>query len=150
MTTPHLCVLDASVVGGWLFTHQSTPYKVAVANAITASGRSVLVPALWHLEIANLIARRSMAHQLSGEAVQKLLQTLDQITIVTDEVHLTATAKIKAWKLSDLIQTAITNKLTSYDALYLQLAVRTGLPLATTDEALIQAAKRSGVPIFQP
>jgi predicted nucleic acid-binding protein len=150
MTASHLCVLDASVAGGWLFIHQSTPYKAAVADAIATSGRSVLVPALWHLEIANLIARRSMAYQLSDEAVQKLLQALDKLTIVTDEVHLNAVAKIKAWKSSDLVQTAITNKLTSYDALYLQLAMRTGLPLATADEALMQAAKRSGVQIFQP
>jgi predicted nucleic acid-binding protein len=143
-------VLDASVAGGWLFVHQSTPYKAAVADAIATSGRSVLVPALWHLEIANLIARRSMVYQLADEAVQKLVQTLGKLTIVTDEVHLSATAKTKAWNLPDLVQTAMANKLTSYDALYLQLALRTGLPLATTDEALMQAAKRCGVQIFQP
>ena len=50
------------------------------------------------------------------------------------------------WRL--VLPLATKNNLTVYDATYLELAIRKGLPLATTDGALADAARAEGVPVL--
>jgi predicted nucleic acid-binding protein len=143
-----VCVLDASVAGGWIFPAQNTTYKKAVLAAITQA--SALVPALWHIEVANMLVKKIKVGQLSQPAIEPLLSYVDGLSLVTEELEMTQAARAKIWTVKTQVLVAIKHGLTSYDAAYLALAMRSGLPLATTDEALVQAAKRSGVPIFQP
>ena len=51
-----------------------------------------------------------------------------------------------AWH--DTLALARSHRLTSYDAAYLELALRRGLPLATRDKALQAAARLEGVPLL--
>jgi predicted nucleic acid-binding protein len=49
---------------------------------------------------------------------------------------------------SDLHQVAVKYRLTSYDAAYLELALRRALPLATLDNELVAACRLAGVPVL--
>jgi predicted nucleic acid-binding protein len=51
-----------------------------------------------------------------------------------------------AWH--DSLALARSPRLTSYDAAYLELALRRSLPLATRDKALQAAARLEGVPLM--
>jgi predicted nucleic acid-binding protein len=149
-TSQPLCVLDASIAAGWLIGSQATPYKTSVLNALIARSAVALVPSLWHLEIANLISIRFKRGLVPLDSAQELSLFAENLPVVTDDFEMTSHARAKNWRISAVFDLAAKQGLTSYDAIYLQTAVRTGLPLATADEALVQAAKRSGVQIFQP
>jgi predicted nucleic acid-binding protein len=50
--------------------------------------------------------------------------------------------------LTDVHRLAVAYRLTSYDASYLELALRKNLPLATLDDELIAASKACGVALL--
>jgi predicted nucleic acid-binding protein len=145
-----LFVLDASVTSGWLIDSQQTPYKEAVLAALIQHQTMALVPALWHLEVANFIMLRIKRDLLPIDKAHLLAQYAEKLPVTTDELSWNALAWRQNLKISKLFELAAINQLTSYDGAYLALALRSGLPLATSDKALIEAAKRSGIQIFQP
>jgi predicted nucleic acid-binding protein len=148
LSTRPLCVLDASIAGGWIFPAQSTDYKKRVLDAVNEA--SALVPALWHTEVANMLVKRRVVAKLSLEVMQPLMVYFDHLPVVTEELDNSTASRAKNWKISKQVELAFKYELTSYDATYLALAMRSNLPLASADEALIQAAHKSGVAIFQP
>ena len=141
-------VLDASVAAGWIVPRQGTAYKKSVLDALDKI--SALVPALWHLEIANLLARRLQSKHLQEFEILELAHFLSTLAIQTDDFDNTRQERTRNFQIGQIAIDASHWGLTSYDAHYLQLAIRSGLPLATTDEALTQAAEKCGVPIYQP
>ncbi len=149
-TSKPLCVLDASVAAGWLIVSQATSYKTSVLDALIVRSTVALVPSLWHLEIANLISIRFKRGLVPLDSAQELSLFAENLPVVTEDFEISHAARAKNWRISTVFDLAAKQVLTSYDALYLQLAVRTGLPLATADEALTQAAEKCGVPIYQP
>lgn len=54
----------------------------------------------------------------------------------------------RAWQHS--LHLARSHRLSVYDAAYLELALRQGLPLATLDDRLAAAATSAGVPAYKP
>jgi predicted nucleic acid-binding protein len=64
-----------------------------------------------------------------------------QITVETDPPD---------WVWSEIFHLAMEHQLTTYDASYLSLAIRKDLPIATQDDALLNAAMKCGVPIYYP
>ena len=141
-------VLDASVAAGWVVPKQNTDYKKSVLDSLASD--SALVPALWHLEMANLLARRLQSKHLQEFEILELAQFLSNLPIQTDDFDNTRQERTRNFQIGPIAINASAWGLTSYDAHYLQLAIRSGLPLATTDDALMQAAKRCGIQIFQP
>ena len=113
-------VLDASVVLLW-FVPQTNPAGVDYAEAALAALKTsqAVVPSLLALETANVVAK------------------VESKGLVTE-----------AHALGDTLNIARRYKLSAYDAAYLELALRTGLPLATLDTSLAKAATTAGVPIF--
>ena len=99
---------------------------------------SALVPGLWHLEIGNVLARAERHKRISGAQVAAHLDLLDRLPIVTD----TETQR-RAFR--EILMLARSERLTTYDAAYLELAMRRGIALATRDNALIQAARHLDV-----
>jgi predicted nucleic acid-binding protein len=97
-----------------------------------------------------MLVKKIKVGLLSQPAIEPLLSYVDGLSLVTEELEMTQAARAKIWAVKAQVLGAIKHGLTSYDAAYLALAMRSGLPLATTDEALIEAAKRSSVQIFQP
>jgi predicted nucleic acid-binding protein len=128
-------VIDASLAISWLFEDEQTPLVMKLLQQV--SGNGAVVPSLWRLEVAsalqNGIKRKRIDAAYRDSAIQKLLR----LPIETD-----SDTNDYAW--STTLQLADIHRITVYDASYLELALRRGLPLATRDEPLAAAAGSAG------
>jgi predicted nucleic acid-binding protein len=135
-------VLDASVALLWLVPETNlagVDYAAATLNALRES--QALVPSLFALEAANVVAKVESKGVVTEADSQRFIALIGRLNLVTDQ----ATAR---HALGDTLNLARRYKLSSYDAAYLELAQRTGLPLATLDANLAKAAVIAGVSIF--
>lgn len=130
---------DSSVGMAWAIPSQSSADTDGLLNEI-AAGRSLVVPSLWFLEIANALIVLVRRGRIQSADCSRARQILDRLRpIVDDEGPRLASTTVSAL--------AETHKLTVYDAVYLEAASRRGLPLATRDAALNKAAQRAGVSV---
>ncbi|MEW5887324.1 MAG: type II toxin-antitoxin system VapC family toxin [Pseudomonadota bacterium] len=127
-------VIDNSVVCGWLIESQSSPYAQAVAQRLL--DERAIAPALLPLEYTNVLRTACKRQRLIASQAQEMLALLATLPIDIDS------AKPHPAQLLDL---ALRYDLSSYDAVYLDLALRRRLPLATQDQALAHAAVVAGV-----
>jgi predicted nucleic acid-binding protein len=135
-------VLDASVALLWLVPG-TNPAGVDYAEAtlVALKDAQAVVPSLWALEVANVVAKLEAKAIVTEADSQRYVALLGQLHIVTDPA--TATHA-----LGDTLNLARRYRLSAYDAAYLELALRTGLPLATLDAGLAKAAATAGVQIL--
>lgn len=137
-------VLDASVTMTWLLADGgpgARGYAAMVLEAMKQPQTLAEVPVTWSLEVANVLARaeaRSLVTEAHSEA---FLVMLSSIPIRAD--HATF-----GQALADTLHLARRYGLSSYDASYLELALRCGRPLATLDVELETAARKAGVTRF--
>ena len=137
-------VLDASVTMCWFFLDgkpAERTYALGVLDAMKQSETSARVPVTWGLEISNVIGKAEMKGLITEAQSGAFLEMLGSIDISVD----TATFS-KA--LSDTLQISRRHRISAYDASYLELAMREGLPLATLDEDLQKAANKAGLKRF--
>ena len=137
-------MLDASVTMSWLLPGgrpAGRAYAAKVLEAMKQARISARVPATWGLEVANVIARAEAKGLLTEAQSEAFLELLQALGIGADPATFT-------WALSDTLQLARRYRLSSYDASYLELALREGLALATLDEDLHKAAGKAGVKRF--
>jgi prevent-host-death family protein len=135
-------VSDASVALAWLVDTPVSPYAIQVQRILDAGARPV-VPALWQLEMANGLAVASRRNDLNAQHVDKRLWFIEpmharEIETDADPVSIRHT-----------FSTVGAHQLSAYDAVYLDIARRGGLPLATLDLRLRAAAKKAGVELLQ-
>jgi predicted nucleic acid-binding protein len=138
-------VLDASVALSWLLRDadaREASYAFAVLKALRAGGVAASVPMTWGLEIANVLARAERKGQVTEAQSGSFLEMLQATQIEADSATFTQA-------LTDTLQLARRYRLSSYDASYLELALRAALPLATLDEDLRRAAQKAGVKHFK-
>ena len=128
-------VVDASVSAAWFLPDEATPETEAALQA-TAT-HEVWVPALWLLEMGNLLLSAQRRKRITGDKRRELATAATALRIKVDREPVAITA---------LDEIAAHHGLSAYDAAYLELAMRRGLPLATLDEALIVAMAKAGVP----
>jgi len=140
-TTPDRFVLDGSVTLAWLFHDEKDPYADAIIAKLPHL--AMLVPRLWHLEIGNVLLVGERRGRCSQTDARNWLSFLSGLPVVVD-----GETEARAW--SDTIGLARQQGLTEYDAAYLELALRQGVPLATCDTKLKAAAQAVGVPIYRP
>ena len=135
-------VLDASVALAWVLENPVPVYALEVRQGLLA-GKRGLVPALWHLEIANGLAMAERHRDLSAADVEDALE----------QIEATAASKVETQMdlvpVRDALASARSFQLTAYDAVYLELARREGLPLATLDRRLRAAAVKAGVALLK-
>jgi predicted nucleic acid-binding protein len=132
-------VLDNSVTMRWYFGDGKRD-ELAYAERVLElmRGRTAHVPAIWGLEVSNVLGRAE-ARGLTTEArSETFIALLERMDISIDPMT-------SAHALASTLHIARRHKLSSYDACYLELAMREGLPLATLDDELQRAAKRAGV-----
>jgi predicted nucleic acid-binding protein len=130
-------VADSSVAIAWVVLSQSSPETVQLLDEVKA-GTPFVVPVLWMFEVANaLLALRRRQRIQRDEYDQAHLDLGDSRPLVDDEGPLRA--------LGAISNLAEKHDLSVYDAVYLELALRRNLPLASRDSALNKAAKRAGV-----
>lgn len=125
-------VLDCSVTATWLFPDQGTPETEALLDRLGSEG--ALVPGIWHLEIGNVLVRAEGVKRIAKAKVATYLHLLRRLAIVTD-------TETDERALRETLLLARECSLSTYDAAYLELAMRRGVQLATLDRALIRAAR---------
>ena len=136
-------VLDASTAVSWCFEETQTPYAIGVLDAIS-QGLEVHVPHIWPLEVTNALVTAFRRKHITRD---ELFDYATQIATLRPSVDLSQPAE-RAF--GHVLALAVRRQLTTYDAAYLELAQRRGLPLATSDANLVQAAGAVRVEIFEP
>ncbi len=135
-------VLDNSVAMRWFFGDGS-PRDLAYAGRILDAMKTdeAMVPGLWGLEVANVLARAESTGLVSEARSETFIGMLHKLDLSVDPAT-------PAHAPGATLQLARRHKLSAYDAAYLELALRAGLPLATLDEKLMKAARKAGVRRF--
>ena len=132
-------VLDASVTLAWCLDDETSAYADTVLDGLARSEATVASP--WGLDVSNGLLTAERHGRIAADEGPKLTSWILSLPIAVDPVSrsraLTATHRL-----------ARTHGLTSYDAAYLELAVRYGQPLATLDQELAAAAEREGVRLW--
>lgn len=127
-------VVDASVSAAWFLPAEANPGTEAALQATATL--DVWVPALWLLEIGNLLLSAQRRKRITAEKRRELAAAAGALRIKVDREPVPITT---------LDEIAARHGLTAYDAAYLELALRRGLPLATQDGALTAAMGKAGV-----
>lgn len=134
-------VLDASVALRWFLDHPTPPYANRVKQFFLKGVRAV-VPALWHLEMSNGLAVAERRSILTAADVDQAVIDIEQIAAASMDIDGSIVSARQA------LATARAFQLSAYDAVYLDLARRERLPLATLDDRLRAAAPRAAVQLL--
>ncbi len=132
-------VVDNSIVMSWCFNDEANDYADRVLDRLAAG--AAFVPSIWPLEVVNVLLVAERKKRLETFDCVRFLRFLEQLPITVEygqgEV-----------RMKELLSLARSNRLSSYDAAYLDLAMRKGVPIATLDNALAKAAKKTGIAIL--
>lgn len=124
-------VLDCSIAAAWLFEDKASPKSDKLLEQLREGG--AIVPNLWHLEVGNVLIQAEKRGRITAAQIAVRLELLGNLPISTD----TETSP-RAFR--EILILGRLQALTTYDAAYLELAIRRGVPLATQNKALVQAA----------
>ena len=133
-------VLDGSVTMVWGFEDEADEYAEAILERMP--DLQAHVPSLWPLEVANALLVGERRRRITSAETARFLAILGAFPITVDDQTVA-----HAW--ADTMHLARAHNLSSYDAAYLELAIRLGLPLAALDGKLKTAAGAMGVPLFE-
>jgi predicted nucleic acid-binding protein len=133
-------VLDASVGVAWVVSSQSSAASTLLLDEV-AAGKPFVVPGLWMFEVANALLVLMRRKRIQLEQAARARAALSRLHPVIDDDG-PRLALHRIWEVADEFALAI------YDAVYLELAQRKGLPLASRDAALRSAAEKCGVPLL--
>lgn len=131
-----MLVVDASIALTWCFEDEVTAATRAIEERVDSEG--AIVPSVWRLEIANALLTAERRGRLDKSRVEERLELMAALPIAID----VDTGK-QTW--ADTLLLARAERLTSYDAAYLELAIRLDADLASLDRDLRRAAKNMGV-----
>lgn len=136
-------VLDNSVTMRWLMPsikQKDQDYAKAVLKTFIDS--EAVVPNLWHLEVGNVLLGAEKRGEIDISASEAFISRLESLPITTD-------GETTNKALNRTLNLARSYKLSSYDAAYLELAIRKSLPIATLDTDLRKAAVKANVKLYQ-
>jgi len=132
-------IADCSLAMAWCFQDEATPRTEALLDR--TENDPVVVPLHWPLEVTNVlrsaVKRGRLTEAQSAQKAAALMSLALRYDPLTHQLAFTSTYHL-----------AQKYKLTSYDAAYLELALRLGAALATNDADLIHAAKKAGVTLL--
>lgn len=132
-------VIDNSVVMAWCFEDETSPYADFVLDSL--KNMTAIVPSIWPLEVGNVLTVAERKKRLNEAASNKFIALLSELPIIVDQ-------EPPERMLREILSLARKNQLSTYDASYLDLAMKRGLPIATLDDRLIAAAKQNDVRIM--
>ncbi|MBI1737806.1 MAG: type II toxin-antitoxin system VapC family toxin [Acidobacteria bacterium] len=135
-------VLDASVALAWFLDRPMAPLAARARQSLLSGGRAV-VPALWHLEIANGFAVAERRGLLDATDVGACLDEIERLLMQAID------GNSLMLSVRQTYNTARAFQLSAYDAVYLDVAREEHLALATLDQGLRRAAARAGVELFR-
>ncbi len=131
-------VIDNSVVMSWCFKDETNKYAEAILHRLSEA--TAFVPSIWPLEVVNVLLVAERKKRLSEADSARFITLLTQLPIVLEADHPESSMR-------ELLIFARANNLSSYDASYLDLAMKSGYPIATLDTKLIRAARKIDVQI---
>ena len=132
-------VLDVSAALTWCFDDE--PEMLGLPDPADATETRMFVPALWPLELLNCLLVAGRRGRLPLEDALEFLELVFTLPLAVEEPP-------KSDQYVGLLALARDEHLTVYDAAYLDLALRLGVPLATRDTALVDAARRRHVALL--
>ena len=119
----------------WAFECESTLFTVEVLKSLETV--HAVAPALWAFEVASVLSIAERRGRMDAAAQGAFLERLRRLPIAIEQRPAT-------WLAQQILPLARTYRLSAYDAAYLELAIREGLPLATLDDDLRRAASAAG------
>ena len=131
-----MLVLDCSVAAAFLFEDEASPPTEALLERLEVEG--AIVPTLWSLELGNMLVQAERRRRIRSAHLAGILDLVRRLPIVAD-------SETNERALREIFALARQEGLTTYDASYLELAMRRNVDLATRDEQLIRAASHVGV-----
>ena len=132
-------VLDSSVALAWCFPEEGTPASTRLLDRMATEAATV--PALWFLEIANVLAVAERRRRIRPAEAAEFIAVVECLDLEVDD-------QSPRLIFSQVLPLCRAHALTSYDAAYLELSIRRQLPLATLDDSLRAAAKAAGVKVL--
>ena len=132
-------VLDASVALAWCFDDEGGEYPTHALQALRTT--DAMVASHWTLEVANGLLAAERRGRIGAAEVARVGSLLLSLPIAVDPVE-------RSRGLTVIHRLARTRGLSTYDAAYLELAMRMGMPIATLDGDLRRAAAEEGVALF--
>ena len=132
-------VVDNSVVMSWCFKDETNQYADSVLDCLSEG--TAFVPSIWPLEVVNVLLEAERKKRLSEADSVRFITLISQLPIIVEHERPERIMK-------DLLAFARSNDLSSYDASYLDLSMRKGIPIATLNTRLIEAAKKTDIPIL--
>jgi predicted nucleic acid-binding protein len=132
-------VLDASIALAWCFADEATPVTDALLDRLADD--EATAPASWRLEVANALAMAERRGRLSVAGLTRSVSLLQRLAVSID-------SEGAERDFRELLDMARGERLTVYDAAYLELALRLGLPLASKDAKLRKAGAGLGLALL--
>jgi predicted nucleic acid-binding protein len=132
-------VVDTSIALSWCFEDEASAATDALFEQVRDKG--ALVPGLWHLELANLLLQAETRGRITAADSALRLELFAALPIMID-----TETSARAWR--EIVALARSERLTTHDAAYLELAIRSGAPLMTKDNTLAAAARRVGLTVL--
>ena len=132
-------VIDNSVVMTWCFKDEKSRYTDAILDRLELP--TAVVPSIWPLEVGNVLLVAERKKRLSEADSTRFIALLFELPIMIEQ-------EPPERMMREILALAREHQISTYDASYLDLAMRKGLPIATLDNGLIASAKRSQVPIM--
>ena len=129
-------VIDCSIAMTWCFPDEATDQSAAILDRLESE--TALVPTLWFLEVASVLAMAERRKRITAAESTEFLALITSLDLEVDDE---ATRRV----FDHLLPLCRRHRLTSYDAAYLDLAGRRKLPLATLDAALRAGGKAMGI-----
>jgi len=132
-------VLDCSTAMAWCFQNEGSDYADRILDRLNHS--SAVAPAIWALEVTNVLLVAQRKKRINRAGSERFLSRLRTLPIRMDEE-----TSLRAW--TDILPLAARLSLSSYDAAYVELALRFDIPLATFDHRLRECARKAGVEVL--
>ena len=133
-------VIDNSVVMAWCFEDETSQYADTILGSLEVF--KAIVPSIWPLEVGNVLLVAERRKRLSEAGSARFIALLTELPIMIEQ-------ESPERMMREILALAREHQISSYDASYLDLAMRKGVPIATLDDGLIKAAERSQVPIMK-
>ncbi len=132
-------VIDNSIIMTWCFEDETNSYADIILDSMDSC--TAVVPSIWPLEVGNVLLVAERKKRLTEADSSRFLALLSDLPILVEQ-------ESPERMIKEVFTLARSLNLSSYDASYLDLAIRKGLPIASLDKNLIKAAKKIKLPVF--
>ena len=132
-------VIDCSVTMAWCFEDEGSLFADKVLDHIADT--EAWVPSLWAFEVANVLLVAERRGRLTTADSTRFVTLLSDLPILIDD-------RTHERALDSVLSIGREQGLSAYDATYLELAMRLGGEMATGDEKLRAACRKTGIPLF--